>query len=168
MLQATMIVGLCVALGGCAKSHFRSLDHRFVQDRGVQTGAARDAGVGQSLVGAATPAPPRPARDAGVGRPIVADAGFRSLDAASEIGDGDDASPSGCTQYPTDNCPVGYWCRRAACVPFVGEGALCEGHVRYPDRCAPGLRCLIYEPNDDTPGSCRPPGCSSDAQCGGR
>jgi hypothetical protein len=91
-------------------------------------------------------------------------------DAAADAG-GDasaDAGQADCIPDGND-CPSGYWCRPTyprggmECVPFVGEGESCEGHVTTPEKCKPGLDCLTGL--DDYPGICIVL-CSDNADCG--
>lgn len=77
-----------------------------------------------------------------------------------------------------EDCPSGEWCRQAPpdgttyeCVPFVGEGAACNG-FRPPwsfERCAEGLTCDLPDFIADAPGVCRSAcpaeGCGDGAYC---
>lgn len=76
------------------------------------------------------------------------------------------------------DCPDGEWCRQTErsgssevpvyeCVPFVGEGASCNGFTTPWDfeQCAEGLTCDTPDFTVDAPGICRR-SCETDADCG--
>ena len=69
------------------------------------------------------------------------------------------------------DCDQSAWCRSteagsAECVPFVGEGASCEGFTLPSqfERCAPGLTCDTPNFVADAPGVCRT-SCKSASDC---
>jgi hypothetical protein len=69
------------------------------------------------------------------------------------------------------DCSPSTWCRgtesgTTECVPFVAEGARCEGFTLPSqfERCAPGLTCDTPELVADVPGVCRA-SCKSAADC---
>jgi uncharacterized protein DUF6748 len=89
--------------------------------------------------------------------------------------------PAVCTGYCIQNtgtpcasnadCGESAWCRSsetgsAECVPFVGEGARCEGFTlpSQLELCAPGLTCDPPELVADAPGVCRT-SCKSNSDC---
>lgn len=60
------------------------------------------------------------------------------------------------------DCQAGSWCRRlhpdtaGRCVPFADEDGPCGGFSRESERCAPGLVCVIDDPEvPDLGGTCR-------------
>ena len=68
-------------------------------------------------------------------------------------------------------CGEGQWCRQAEsggreCVPFVGEGASCNGFTLafLFERCLPGLRCDTPPFTADAPGVCRAE-CEDSSDC---
>jgi|GEM_PF-1437402 len=77
------------------------------------------------------------------------------------------------------DCPADTWCREAApgsnsttaepryeCVPFVAEGATCNGFTLpwFYERCSAGLECDTPDMIADAPGTCRRP-CRTSADC---